>query len=259
MKHHLLKSVILSLILVMGVSNAWAKRYYFEVPDIDAWKGKDALYAVRLCKGAGINTGTAWERLTQWDENTYYMDFKSNTYTHFQFCRMKDNITSLEGSSWMNLQHTSRYTMPSPIPTDNDEPNLLVVGEPETYNNSYQSQPYSSNWDYQTFTAQNVHIVLEVGGNLWRYKSLSNKETKYLPVLLIGNKTSSQTFEVNEIENSATIFHYYIEGPIEYTGYTFIQPAEAEVTNDTPAPFQERSVWIDGLIDEYNKDYRDII
>ncbi len=225
----------------MGVSNAWAKRYYFEVPDIAEWKGEDALYAVRLCKGAGINTGTAWERLTQWDENTYYMDFKSNTYTHFQFCRMKDDITSLEGSSWMNLQYTSCYTMPSPIQTNEDEPNLLVVGEPETYNNSYQSQPYSSNWDYQTFTAEDVHIIFEVGGDFWRNA----------PKLLIGDKTSSQTFEVNPIENSSTIYHYHIVGPITYTGYTFIQPEEALNTSDE-TPFHTRCTQIDNQIYTWN-------
>ena len=256
MKHHLLKSVILSLILVMGVSNAWAKRYYFEVPDIDAWKGKNALYAVRLCKGAGINTGTGWERLTQWDENTYYMDFKSNTYTHFQFCRMKDNITSLEGSSWMNLQHTSCYTMPSPIQTNEDEPNLLVVGKPETYNNSYQSQPYSSNWDYQTFTAENVHIILDVTANFWRFKPADvelDYPPEYTPLLLIGDNESSMTIPMPKIENSFTIYHCYIERQIEYTGYTFIQPAEAEATNDN-TPFHERCAEIDRIINKYHEE-----
>ena len=241
MKHNLLKSVILSLILVMGVSNAWAKRYYFEVPNIPEWKGEKALYAVRLCKGAGINTGTGWERLTQWDENTYYMDFISNTYTHFQFCRMKDNITSLEGSSWMNLVHTSCYTMPSPIPTDNDEPNLLTVGSRGDDDNSNETQTYSAVWDYQTFTVENVHIIFEVGGDFWRNA----------PKLLIGDKTSSQTFEVNPIENSSTIYHYHIDGPITYTGYTFIQPAEAEETSDE-TPFHTRCTQIDNQIYTWN-------
>ena len=265
MKHHLLKSVILSLILVMGVSNAWAKRYYFEVPDIDAWKGKDALYAVRLCKGAGINTGTAWERLTQWDENTYYMDFKSNTYTHFQFCRMKDNITSLEGNSWMNLQHTSCYTMPSPIPTDNDEHNLLTVVPEEEDDDSNKTRTYSADWDYQTFTAPNVHIIFEMTGRFWRVKpedAESDNPTEYTPILLIGDKETSQTFQATKIENSSIIYHFEIEAGISFTGYTFIQPDELDVVkdiDDNTLSFHERCAYIDAQINEFNKQYQDII
>ena len=227
----------------MGVSNAWAKRYYFEVPDIAEWKGEDALYAVRLCRGAGINTGTGWARLTKWDENTYYMDFNSTIYTHFQFCRMKDDITSLEGSSWMNLQHTSCYTMPSPIPTDNDEHNLLTVAPEEEDDDSNKTRTYSADWDYQTFTAKNVHIILEVGGEFWKNE----------PRLLIGDKTHSQTFEVNPIENSSTIYHYYIDGPITYTGYTFIQPEEALNTSDE-TPFHTRCTQIDNQIYTWNSE-----
>lgn len=271
MKHNILKIFFISLILLLGVSNAWAKRYYFEVPDIDAWKGENALYAVRLCKGASINTGTSWARLTKWDENTYYMDFKSTTYTHFQFCRMKDNITSLEGSSWMNLVHTSCYTMPSPIPTDNDEPNLLTVGSVGDYDNSNETQTYSAVWIYQTFTVENVHIIFEASHRFWKYQPTDSEfQNELQPVLLIGDNSSSQTIALTKIQNANNIYHCHIQDPVSFAGYTFIQPAEVDINpdiDDNKLPFHARCALIDQIIDTYHTNikyneeetYQDII
>ena len=102
MKTNLLKSIFISLILVLGVSNAWAwnveqgKVFYFKPSS--AWGSDNARFAVAF--GDGNNT-YAWQSCTAvpGESGVYYIVSPGN-YNWMILCRMKPNSTNDWSNRW---------------------------------------------------------------------------------------------------------------------------------------------------------------
>ena len=119
MKQNLLKSVILSVILFMGVSNVWAGRIYFKPQN--EWKDKNARFAAYF-----YNVSTnAWTSFLEIPDHTgggsgiYLCEIPEGRYTNVILCRMNGaNSTNNWENKWnksadLVLQNNSLYVQPA--------------------------------------------------------------------------------------------------------------------------------------------------
>ena len=217
MKHNILKIFFISLTLLLGVSTAWAKRYYFEVPE--HWGHTESkVYKLRLYTGE--NNPNGWSRPLQKLEgstNTYYYD--NSGYTHVQFCQMKDGK-----ESEIYISNTKYNTTRTAFPqTDDDETLLKVSNTIAEENTKDQYTQYEvADWDYPIFTAQNVHFLFH---NLQNWTN---------PKLLIGTKQKYTICQLDKSVNTPTkpLLHFHIDEEIEFIGYTIINSDEPTGTFD---------------------------
>ncbi len=228
MKHNILKIFFISLILLLGVSNAWAKRFYFEVPS--HWeRTENTVFKLRLYTGEDHPNG--WSKPLQKVEgssNIYYYD--NSTYTHVQFCQMKEGM-----ENEIYLQNTKYNTTKTEFPQT--EKNLLKV------TSTVQAQDNKDNyiqyivgeWDYNIFTAQNVHFIFQNMQQQWRN-----------PKLLIGTKTRYTIYDLAKVTNSIALHHLHIN-ELQFIGYTIINSNEQ--TGEFEGSFLEK-------IAQYTQDNR---
>jgi hypothetical protein len=94
MKHNLLKSVIISVILLMGVSNAWGKTIYLYTDDID-WPGSSAKIWVHAW-GSGQDTD---KQMTKVKEKLYKADIP-DADTKVIFTRTQPTSTGVWDKEW---------------------------------------------------------------------------------------------------------------------------------------------------------------
>lgn len=211
MKHNLFKYIIIALIFMMGANDAWAKRYYFEVPE--HWdQGK--VYKLRLYTGE--NNPNGWSQALQKLEgttNTYYYD--NPGYTHVQFCQMKDGK-----ENEIYISNTKYNTTRTAFP-QTDETLLKVsntIAEDNTKDHYIQYEV--ADWDYPIFTAENVHILF-------------NALPKWTnPQLLIGTRNKYSIYNLTHTENTFSyikpLYHHFI-AESNYIGYTIIDGSKEVV------------------------------
>ena len=129
MKHNLLKSVILSVILLMGVSNAWAANLYL-LPNSN-WKSDNARFAAYF-----FGNGEKWVSMSNTVTvagTTYYKVEVPSGYTKVIFCRMNpSNSTNDWNNKW---NQTGDLTIPTDGKNLFDKDNGTWDGATNTWKN----------------------------------------------------------------------------------------------------------------------------
>ena len=95
MKHNLLKSVIISVILLMGVSNAWGKIIYLK-PNSN-WKNDNARFAIYTSDGK-------WYSTYPIGDDFYAANIADSGWKYVIFCRMN---SSSQDNNWSNKWNQS--------------------------------------------------------------------------------------------------------------------------------------------------------
>ena len=95
MKHNLLKSVIISVILLMGVSNAWGKIIYLK-PNSN-WKNDNARFAIYTSDGK-------WYSTYPIGDDFYAANIADSGWEYVIFCRMN---SSSQDNNWSNKWNQS--------------------------------------------------------------------------------------------------------------------------------------------------------
>ena len=98
MKNNLLKSVIISVILLMGVSNAWGAEYLYLNPG--AWNKDGARYAAYFYS----NSNSSWWNMTKINDNLYCVEIPASNNTNVIFCRMNGSASA---NDWNNRWNQS--------------------------------------------------------------------------------------------------------------------------------------------------------
>ena len=179
MKHNLLKSVILSVILLTGVSNAWAGRIYFK-PDAQ-WKNNGARFAAYF-----YNSSTnAWTSFLEIPDHTgggsgiYLCEIPEGGYTNVILCRMNGANST---NNWENNWNQSTY---------------LVL-----QNNSLYVQPaINENWDSWICSATSITWYASGTFNNWEQ---GNQYT--LPCNITLNRETTYEFKICGIAESDKIW-----------------------------------------------------
>ena len=185
MKNNILKSIFISLILVLGVSNAWGEKIYFK--PWSNWKNDARLAAYFY--GSGTES---WSSFKQIGSSEYYVcDIPSGSYTHVIFCRMNPSATT---NNWNNKYNQSA----------GDKKIALK-------SNALYKQPTSNNpWDDWTCTGSELTWHIAGGFNEW--STTSNK----LPCTIALDANNGYTFKLVASEvwlgNNGTMTREYHEG-----------------------------------------------
>ena len=129
MKHNLLKSVIISVILLMGVSNAWGANLYLN-PNAN-WKSDGARFAAYF-----FGNGEKWVSMSNTVTvagTTYYKVEVPSGYTKVIFCRMNPSAAA---NNWDNKwNQTGDLTIPTDGKNIFDKDNETWNGTTNTWKN----------------------------------------------------------------------------------------------------------------------------
>ena len=173
------------ILLLMGVSSAWAEKIYFK--PWSSWKSDARLAAYFY--GSGTES---WSSFKQIGSSEYYVcDIPSGSYTHVIFCRMNPSATA---NNWNNKYNQSA----------GDKKIALK-------SNALYKQPTSNNlWDNWTCTGSELTWYIAGGFNEW--STTSNK----LPCTIALDANNGYTFKLVASEvwlgNNGTMTREYHEG-----------------------------------------------
>ncbi len=104
MKHNLLKSVILSVILLLGANSVWAGQKTIFLKPNSNWTQSNAWFSV-YC----FNNGEEWVKMTDNDGDGTYECMIDDKFTSIIFCRMNSSASS---TGWSNVwNQTSDLTI----------------------------------------------------------------------------------------------------------------------------------------------------
>ena len=173
------------ILLLMGVSSAWAEKIYFK--PWSSWKSDARLAAYFY--GSGTES---WSSFKQIGSSEYYVcDIPSGSYTHVIFYRMNPSATA---NNWNNKYNQSA----------GDKKIALK-------SNALYKQPTSNNpWDNWTCTGSELTWYIAGGFNEW--STTSNK----LPCTIALDANNGYTFKLVASEvwlgNNGTMTREYHEG-----------------------------------------------
>lgn len=203
MKQHIRKSLFISIILLAGVSNAWAEGVVYFQPTSD-WKKDNARFAAYFFKEGGANT---WASMSQSSTNgVYKCDIPNGDYDKIIFCRMNPQNTTNNwdnkwnqsanialqinqlctqntgvwdswSGSWSTVQwyiagdftnwNNNKKLMPCDITLTIGEHELKVVSQYDDWfsQNSTMTRANSSRWDMQKSINNNCKLTADIAGS----------------------------------------------------------------------------------------------
>ena len=194
MKHNLLKSVILSVILLMGVSNAWGKIIYLCTSDIN-WAADNAVLFVWSWQDNDSGVAT---KMTSATTNLYKADIEDN-HNKIIFMRMKNSSTEIswDNNLWNRTQGDQAI--------DDNTPCFKLTAW-----GSYGSNECSGTWGKISY---DTHIYLDNSVANW---SEATKE------FMIGHSSYSDTYTMTQISNTKLYYLAFSDIWHGYWDYGFI-------------------------------------
>ena len=172
MKTNLLKSIFISLILVLGTANAWAETVLFLKNTIPFNNGRYAYFYTSsywdLDKGAGSeNIASQCNSMTKlgWDgqSDIYVYQISSN----YEYVAIMDHSQNQYGNFWQTQGCAATYDDCDGL-YDIKKPMMIPTSTNPFKKNQDQTQYYHFSWDVPT-----VWIKHPFGGGDWSYKQMT--------------------------------------------------------------------------------------